>query len=304
MTDTINFLYCFDENYDFQAFSSMISLLDKVDEKINIHVIHTSKKFYETLPEKIVSHKKLKNINVYEFSDYNFDFPNINNVHISVATYFRLFIKNYLNNQISSLVFLDPDVVCLKNPLNEIKNIIIDLKESTYVISAKTEHTMGEKRLGVDKNYFNAGVMVIDFSKWIKEDLHNKLLSKLQQISENILQWDQDVLNSFFNGKYLELEEKFNFKASSKITNSYKNKLVFIHFIGSHKPWLTSGVFQKDSNFYHENYRKISNTNFHIEHKWKTRSVFDLIKAILTFKIFRIKKPFIYIFEFIKSLFL
>ncbi|MGB1702710.1 MAG: glycosyltransferase, partial [Cycloclasticus sp.] len=80
--------------------------------------------------------------------------------------------------------------------------------------------------------------------------LHNKLLSKLQQISENILQWDQDVLNSFFNGKYLELEEKFNFKASSKITNSYKNKLVFIHFIGSHKPWLTSGVFQKDSNFY------------------------------------------------------
>ena len=114
MTDTINFLYCFDENYDYQAFASMISLLDEVDEKINIHVIHTSKKFYETLPEKIVSHENLKNINVYEFSDYDFDFPNVNNVHISVATYFRLFIKNYLNNQISSFVFLDPDVVCLK----------------------------------------------------------------------------------------------------------------------------------------------------------------------------------------------
>ena len=304
MTDSINFLYCFDENYNFQAFTSMISLLDEVDEKINIHVIHTSKKFYEVLPKKIVGHENLNNINVYEFSNYDFNFPNINNVHISVATYFRLFIKNYIDNQISSLVFLDPDVVCLKNPLIEIRKIILELKKSTYVISAKTEHTMGEKRIGVDKNYFNAGVMVIDFNKWVGDDLHNMLLTKLEQISENILQWDQDVLNSFFNGKYLELEEKFNFKASSEITKDYKNELTFIHFIGSHKPWLTSGAFQKDSNFYHENFRKIFNTNFHIEHKWKTRSIFDLIIAILTFKIFKIKKPLIYIFEFIKSLFL
>ena len=304
MTNTINFLYCFDENYNIQAFTSMISLLDEVDEKINIHVIHTTKKFNETLPEKIVRHKNLKNIFVYEFSDYDFDFPNVNNVHISVATYFRLFIKNYLDKQISSLVFLDPDVVCLKNPIEEIKNIIVNLKESTYIISAKTEHMMGEKRIGVEKNYFNAGVMVIDYSKWVKDDLHNQLLSKLEQISENILQWDQDVLNSFFNGNYLELEEKFNYKASGEIEKNYKNELVFIHFMGSHKPWLTSGTFQKDSNYYHENYRKISNTNFHIEHKCRTRSIFDLLKAILTFKIFTIKKPFMYIYEFIKSIFL
>ena len=35
-----NYLYCFDENYNFQAFSSIISLLDKVSKKINIYVIH------------------------------------------------------------------------------------------------------------------------------------------------------------------------------------------------------------------------------------------------------------------------
>ena len=74
--------------------------------------------------------------------------------------------------------------------------------------------------------------MVIDFNKWIRDDLDNKLLSTLKQINKNILHWDQDVLNSFFNGKYLELEEKFNFKASSEITKSDKNELVFIHFIG------------------------------------------------------------------------
>ena len=44
LKDNLNFLYCFDENYNFQALTSMISLLDSVDEEINIYVIHTFKK--------------------------------------------------------------------------------------------------------------------------------------------------------------------------------------------------------------------------------------------------------------------
>ena len=304
MKDNFNFLYCFDENYNFQALTSMISLLDSVDEEINIYVIHTFKEFFDFVPEKILKHKNLNEFNVYKFEDYDHEFPNIDNVHISVATYFRLFIKNYIDNQISNLVFLDPDVICLANPISYLKEILFELKNSSYVIGARTEHTRGEKRIGVDGNYFNAGVMVIDFPKWIKNDLHNNLISKLNEISNNILQWDQDVLNSFFNGKYLELENKFNFKASSKSTKEYIDEIIFIHYIGSNKPWLTSGTFEKDSNFYHENYRKISNSSFHIEHKWKKGSIFDLFKAVINLKIFKIKKPFIYIFEFIKSLFL
>ena len=79
---------------------------------------------------------------------------------------------------------------------------------------------------------------MIDFTKWIKNDLHNNLISKLNEISNNILQWDQDVLNSFFNGKYLELENKLNFKASSKSTKEYIDEIIFIHYIGSNKPCL------------------------------------------------------------------
>ena len=40
----INLLYCFDDNYNYQAFSSIISILDKVNEDINIFVIHKNKK--------------------------------------------------------------------------------------------------------------------------------------------------------------------------------------------------------------------------------------------------------------------
>jgi len=302
MNNKINFLYCFDQNYNLQAFTSMISLLDLVKEKINIHVIHTDLHFLESVPEIILEHRNLNSFKSYEFNDYGFDFPNLNNVHISVATYFRLFIKNYLNNQIKNIIFLDPDVVCIKDPTREIQKIIDRLNSSDLTIAAKTEHRMGEKRIGVDSRYFNAGVMIIDFQKWVVNDLHTKLLSQLDKINENILQWDQDVLNSFFNGEYLELDEKFNFKAASKSDD--KNSLLFVHYIGSHKPWLTSGTFEQDANYYHINYRKFSQNKFHITHKWKKQSVIDLFAAILTLKIFKLKKPFRYIFEFINSIFL
>ena len=38
--DQLNFLYCFDNNYNKQAFTSIISLLNKSSEKISINIIH------------------------------------------------------------------------------------------------------------------------------------------------------------------------------------------------------------------------------------------------------------------------
>ena len=57
----INFLYCFDDNYNFRAFSSMISLLDKINSKVNIFIIHKSR-IQTILPNKIINHKYLNNL--------------------------------------------------------------------------------------------------------------------------------------------------------------------------------------------------------------------------------------------------
>ena len=114
MKENINFLYCFDTNYNTQAFTSMISLLNNTSRKINIYVIHNEDNFKSKVPIQILKHKNLVLFESYKFKDYKYDFPNIKNVHISVATYFRLFIKNYLPKKEKFFVFLDPDVVCIK----------------------------------------------------------------------------------------------------------------------------------------------------------------------------------------------
>ena len=71
-------------------------------------------------------------------------------------------------------------------------------------------------------------------NKWRKHNVSIKLVEKMNDLNEKIINWDQDVLNSYFNGQYLDLDEELNFNS----TNYGPNKsFKILHFIGSKKPW-------------------------------------------------------------------
>ena len=61
----------------------------------------------------------------------------------------------------------------------------------------------------------------------------------MDNIKESIQYWDQDVLNSYFDGDYFEIQEKFNFIVYSKkrISELDEDEVVFIHYAGTNKPW-------------------------------------------------------------------
>ena len=63
----LNFLYCFDDGYNTQAQCSIFSLLDNVNEKINIYIIHKNKNDDNFLSQKITNHKNLNSIKVFKF---------------------------------------------------------------------------------------------------------------------------------------------------------------------------------------------------------------------------------------------
>ena len=90
---SINILYCFDENYNLQALTSMNSLLDEVSEKVDIYIIHNNPDTFNSLSKNIESHKNTRSINITKFEKENLNFPNVVNSHVSEATYYRLFIE-------------------------------------------------------------------------------------------------------------------------------------------------------------------------------------------------------------------
>ena len=59
------------------------------------------------------------------------------------------------------------------------------------------------------EKYFNAGLIIVDYKEWLKNNTGEKLIDLMSTI--NIKYWDQDVMNIYFDGKYAELENELYF---------------------------------------------------------------------------------------------
>ena len=307
----LNLLYCFDSNYNIQAFTSIFSFLEKSSEKICLNVIHkdTSKK--EIFPENILKHSNLKELNIYKFDRKFNTFPKVENSHVSEATYYRLFFNNYIKNieDIETIIYVDCDMICLKDPFITISEHSKNLIESQYVLAARKEKFETIEMDKIKKNlklssskYMNAGFLLIDVSKWINRNLTQELCEKLLQIEKNIIYWDQDVFNAYLDGAFYELPESLNCYTNLEDNLIISQEIKIIHFYGNKKPWTTKGILNKKSTYYQDMFRELGLGNYHITHKRRRESVKHLISGIFNLKIIYIKKPISFLKDFLASL--
>tara|TARA_B100000131_G_scaffold322996_1_gene379160 strand:+ start:2497 stop:3447 length:951 start_codon:yes stop_codon:yes gene_type:complete len=289
----VNILYCFDENYNKQAATSISSLSNKIDEKINIYIIHKNPTSFKGIKSKLENLNFISSINVYKFNDNNYEFPNLSGSHVSSATYFRLFIENYLPRDIKYITYIDADIVCINNPINEINRTINKMKKEKYFISGRVEGTEEVSKdyfenLGFQgKKYFNAGVVVIDYQKWIDSNMKNKLLEIMKEKYDQIVFWDQDVLNSYYQGEFLELEDKLNYKFdldvfSEELHDYIKREVCLLHYSGKGKPWRFDSVKKRNSIFYQDAYYKFFNKRYHTEIKLNKHDFIKLTSLYLS----------------------
>tara|TARA_Y100001980_G_C14549398_1_gene331250 strand:+ start:511 stop:1407 length:897 start_codon:yes stop_codon:yes gene_type:complete len=296
------------------GFTSMVSLLDKIDEKININIIHNSKDVYESIPQYIKNHKNLNSINIHFFQNEKYIFPNLDNSHVSEATYFRLFIEDYIDKSHDFLIYLDADVVCIKNPIPYFNSKIQSMIDNDFTVAAMNDPGMPEIdersiNLGIKSGrYFNAGVMIINYSKWIDQDIKTKSTQIIKEKKEKLILWDQDVLNIIFDGKFQNIDQEFNYRMdilnfSDKEISSIENNVYLIHYFGKSKPWTLKGINFGISEYYQSEFRKISKNKYHIVHKWKRDSLNYIFEIIFSTKLFKLKFPFRFIVEALRSFF-
>jgi lipopolysaccharide biosynthesis glycosyltransferase len=278
----LNFLYCFDSNYNTQACVSIYSLLENVSEKINIYIIHDKYSDDNNFPEKIKNHPNLENFIITKFKEEFSSFPNLKNAHISQATYFRLFMSKYLPKDIQNIIYLDSDIICFSNFLSSLNLEIKNLESSDYILAANTEFRSGipnvinvfdELNLKSNK-YFNAGVLIINMREWRNQNVEKYLLDILS--TKNYFRyWDQDVMNLYFDGSYMEIPDEYNYRVRLIKSNLLDNisqgkspKPFFIHFCGAVKPWdMRSIILFKDSEIYQRYFRYIGQSFYHVNIK-------------------------------------
>ena len=296
----LNFLYCFDQNYNIQALVSIYSLLENITEKINIHIIHKEPETFSRYYKKINGHQNIANFNIRKFDVSNFNFPNIEKAHVSEATYYRFFIETFIDEKIDNLIYLDSDIVCVNNPLNEIKTTINELNNSDLIISAKSElQSLSENLELKSGKYFNAGVMIIKTTEWNRKNLQDELTNLTEQHKEKLQFWDQDVLNIYFDGKYLELSKHLNstldmkpFEKISTFDSIETNEIKLIHYVGKFKPWSLRGIVNKKSEFYQNYYRELFSEKYHLKSSRKLNTIRDLIGSLKYGVFFQTKYSF------------
>jgi len=309
VNNKFNVLLCFDTNYNIQAEVTMMSLLENTSSQLTFYIIHENPVSLSKIVERISTHPNAENIYTYKFIKRdNVNFPSFEESHMSEATYYRLFIGDYLPKEVKNIIYVDPDITCINNFDIIIDQTISMLNATDLLLAAKTEHMeLAESeisvRLELTKNkYFNAGVTVINVEKWINQKYTIKLLEKMNYLGERVMWFDQDVLNSYVDGDYLELPIALNFSDLSLSVNEIKDQAIFYHYSGKKKPWTVKGFISYGESFYQQIYRELFGNNYHIVHTYKRDSIRHFLVYLLSLKIFRLNYPFTFIKNFIKSM--
>lgn len=135
---------------------------------------------------------------------------------ISVATYYRLLIPQLLPGW-DKAIYLDADVI-VERDLAELWELPLQNRHLLAVQDQGIRLISGPfglsnyraLRIPVGMKYFNAGVLVLNLSKWRECQTARRIIDYVRAEHEHIRFHDQDGLNAILWNDWLELDPRWN----------------------------------------------------------------------------------------------
>lgn len=191
--------------------------LQSLIENSSVNYYYSIKILYTNIQEENKKNiLKYERVNVkIEFVDLNYYIEDIKDKlftrdYYTKTTYFRLFIPN-LYPQYDKVLYLDSDIVILGDIAklynedigdNLVAAVPDDVIQTNKVFQEYVERVVG---MATYKNYFNAGVLLMNLDEMRKFDFQNKFLYLLETVKFAVVQ-DQDYLNRLCKGRTKLLE--------------------------------------------------------------------------------------------------
>jgi len=175
--------------------------------------------------------------------------------HISKMTYARFLVPHILEDTVSKILYLDADILVLDDlrPLWE-----TDLEGALMgAVLDRVDPKLKRNESGFDdvprvRDYFNAGVLLIDLDLWRKDRISEKALEYLRQYPRSPYS-DQDALNVVCDGLWKKLDSRWNsqdYYEKKKISDmDPKERPGIVHFVFKMKPWNPS-IPNANASFY------------------------------------------------------
>lgn len=167
--------------------------------------------------------------------------------HFTEATYYRLLLPDLVPASLHRLIYLDCDVV-VRRPIEELWAVDLRGAPTGAVLNPRALNVplLG---LSAERDYFNAGVLLIDLVQWRRDRVHQRALDFASRFSGKLPCHDQDALNQIHAGNWHRLDLRWNqqfkfFKhpahylglPASALRRARREPFV-VHYSSNTKPW-------------------------------------------------------------------
>ena len=239
--ETINVVFSSDNNYAQFMGVAICSIFENKKEGylIDLYVLDGGIDTDNKSKLKILEDKYNFKINYIQIDKTYFkDFKT--NGYMTQASYYRIIIPELFPN-LEKILYLDCDLVVI-NDILELYNINI---ENYYFAAVDDEVYFIEvmNKIGIPKGvkYCNSGVMLINAKKWRENHISKKMIEFTMQNQHNFFYHDQDAINGYLWGKWLNIDFKYNYtnifiQTHPLNSKEIDDKIIIIHYTGV-KPW-------------------------------------------------------------------
>ncbi len=216
----------------------------------SIKILYTN--INEENKRKINKYKN-ENVNI-EFVDLNYYIEKVKDKlytrdYYSKTTYFRLFIPD-LYPQYNKAIYLDCDIIVLGD-ISELYNQelgdnLLAAAPDDVIQTTKVFQEYAEKVVGVSsyRNYFNAGILLMNLDEFRKFNFQEKFLYLLETIKFVVAQ-DQDYLNRLCKGKVKIIDKGWD-RMPIATDNMPIENIKIIHYNLGQKPWHYDNIQYQD----------------------------------------------------------
>lgn len=243
----MNIVFSSDENYSVYLYVNIMSIL-KCNCNVNFYILDLG--ISEVSRDKIVDLVRNNNskIDFITINSEDFRFFPKTIKHISIATYARLKLGDYLPN-LDKVIYLDVDTLTI-NSLYELWQTDLSGFAIGACFDSFIEYCTNDYKLNMglseEELYFNAGVLVIDLEKFKRRNVYSAAMEYLEKYPD-IKYQDQDIMNFIFKSDVMFLNSRFNFMPTLK--NRIKNReplleletlsspISIVHYCSETKSW-------------------------------------------------------------------
>ena len=166
----------------------------------------------------------------------------------NIMMYARLLLSSILPN-LDKVIYLDCDLVVCKDLKSlwetDVNDVAVAMTPDLWYQDKETL-----SRLGINNNYLNSGVIVMNLDYSRKHDVQNRLLSYIIDKGNELIYNDQDALNLILQDERRQLPVKYNVTPHYFLKNpdNYPKEMheeirearidpAVFHFLGPVKPW-------------------------------------------------------------------